>query len=361
MRTDSTPLGKFEETFEALTWTAHPYLWPTVGWPSDIPSISKAQADEFYALYYSPQNITLILVGDFKVDDALAYATKYFGRIPRGKEDPPDVVTLEVPQLAEKRMYAEAEANPQVGISWMTVAVGHRDTYALNILSQKARELITAPFDYKGLVLGKQLATEVQAGPGHRKWAGTFDISGEAKDGHTPEEVEQGIYAEIEKLKTEDVPEQELQKVKNTFAAYEYRRLTSSMSILMQLIYNDGLGDWREINEAGPKHQAVTASDVRRVANRYFTKETRNVAIYTRKASASGADAALPPELASLPPEQQSAFKAMANRIKTEKDAAKLKSALGRVQAAEGQADEKAKPLLRAQIKLMQQRIKELE
>ncbi len=51
----------------------------------------------------------------------------------------------------------------------------------------------------------------------------------------------------------------------------------------MHLIHNDGVGDWSEINEAGPKHQAVTAEDIKRVANRYFTKENRNVAIYTRK------------------------------------------------------------------------------
>ena len=74
--------------------------------------------------------------------------------------------------------------------------------------------------------------------------------------------------------------------MKNNFAAYEYRRLTSNMSILMQLIFNDGLGDWREINEAGPKQQAVTAADIRRVANTYLTKENRNVAIYTRKGGA---------------------------------------------------------------------------
>ena len=68
MRTDSTPLGKFEEEFNAMFWESSPYSWPTVGWPSDISAISKAQADEFYSLYYSPQNITLILVGDFKPD-----------------------------------------------------------------------------------------------------------------------------------------------------------------------------------------------------------------------------------------------------------------------------------------------------
>jgi len=358
LRTESTPLGKFEETFEAMQWTAHPYLWPVIGWPSDIMAITKAQADEFYALYYSPQNISLILVGDFKADDAFAMALKYFSRIPRGKVDPPDVVTLEVEQLAEKRMYAEAEANPQVDVSWLTVPFGHRDGYALNILAQ-ILSTRTGRL-YKGLVLGKEVATEVQAASGPRKWAGTFGISAEAKEGHTPEEVEQAIYAEMEKLKNEDVPEGELQKVKNNFAAYEFRRLTSNMSILMQLIYNDGYGDWREINNAGRRHQAVTAADVRRVASKYFTKENRTVAIYTRKAEKSGAGSASP-DLAGLSDEQKSAVRAMAGRIKQEKDAQKLKTVLGRMEEAEGQADAKDKPFIQAQKKLVQQRIEELK
>src|SRR5579871_5586902 len=70
MRTDSTPLGKFAEEAGAMTWESASYHWPVIGWPSDIPSISKAQADEFYGVYYSPQNITLVLVGDFKSSDA---------------------------------------------------------------------------------------------------------------------------------------------------------------------------------------------------------------------------------------------------------------------------------------------------
>jgi predicted Zn-dependent peptidase len=359
MRTESTPLGKFSETFEAMVWTAHPYLWPTVGWPSDIPSITKAQADEFYALYYSAQNIALILVGDFKADDAFALAQKYFNRIPRGKADPPDVVTLEVEPIAEKRMYAEAEANPQVEINWHTVSFGHRDTYALNILSQ-ILSTRTGRL-YKGLVLGRQVATEVQAGPDTRKWAGAFGISGEAKDGHRPEEVEQAIYAELDRLKNEDVPEHELQKVKNNFAAYEYRRLASNMSILMQLIQNDGYGDWREINTAGARHQAVTANDVKRVANKYFTKENRTVAIYTRKGAASGSDSAASPDLAGLSTEQQSAIRAMSARLKEEKDVEKLKTALGRMEQVESGSDEKTRAFLQAQKKLVQQRIEELK
>jgi predicted Zn-dependent peptidase len=359
MRTESTPLGKFGETYEAMVWTAHPYLWPTVGWPSDIPSISKAQADEFYGLYYSPQNISLILVGDFKAEDAHALALKYFTRVPRGKVDPPDVVTIEVEQPAEKRMYAEAEANPQVDISWHAVPFGHRDGYALNILAQ-ILSTRTGRL-YKGLVLGRQVATEVQAAAGPRKWAGTFDISGEAKEGHTPEEVERAVYEELDRLKNEDVPGHELQKVKNNFAASEYRRLTSNMSILMQLIYNDGYGDWREINNAGPKHQAVTAADVRAVVNKYFTRENRTVAIYTRKAAKSGAETPGLPDLTGLSDEQQSAIRAMSTRIKQEKDVEKLKTALGRMQEAAGSADDKLKAFLQTQQKIVQQRIEELK
>jgi len=282
MRTDSTPLGKFEEELNAMFWESVPYGWPVVGWPSDIPAISKAQADDFYTTYYSPQNITLILVGDFKPTEVEAMAKKYFERIPRGPKEPPDVVTLEVKQLAEKRMYAEAETNPQTDLLWHTVPFAHKDSYALQILAQ----LLSTRTGrlYKGLVLGSSVATDVYARQGSQKWAGYFNAGGEAREDHKPQEVEQGILENLQRLQKEDVPAQELQKVKNNFAAAEYRRLSSNMPILMQLILNDGEGDWREINEAGVKIQAVTAADVRRVANAYFTKENRTVAIYTRKA-----------------------------------------------------------------------------
>jgi predicted Zn-dependent peptidase len=181
MRTESTPLGKFEETFNALFWESHPYGWPTVGWPSDIPAFSKADADDFYATYYAPQNITMILVGDLDPEKTATEAEKYFGRIPRGTKEAPDVVTLEVKQPAEKRMNAEAETNPQVDILWHTVPFGHRDSYPLAILGQ-ILSTRTGRL-YKGLVLGKELATETWAWQGSQKWAGMFNAGGEAKDG----------------------------------------------------------------------------------------------------------------------------------------------------------------------------------
>jgi predicted Zn-dependent peptidase len=149
-----------------------------------------------------------------------------------------------------------------------------------------------------------------------------------------------------------------LQKVKNNFAAYEYRRLTSNMSILMQLIFNDGNGEWREINEAGRKHQAVTAADVQRVARNYFTKENRTVAIYTRKPGTSSAE---DPAVKSLTSEQRTALKTMAARLNQEKDAQKLQQALRSLQERSKSAPDNVKPLLDAQKQLLQHRIEELK
>ena len=356
LRTESTPLGKFQETFNAMFWDASTYSWPVIGWPADLPVISKAQADEFYATYYAPQNLTLILVGDFKAAEAEPMAVRYFGRIPRGPRDAPDVVTWEPKQLAEKRMVAEAEANPQVDILWHTVPFGHKDSYALDVL---ARLLSTRTGRlYKGLVLGAQVATEVSAQQDSRKWGGLFNASGEAKEGHLPQEVEEAIYAELEKLKQSPVPDQELQKVKNNFAASEYRKLTSNTAILFQLIFHDGRGNWREINEAGAKYQAVSAADVQRVVQTYFTKENRAVATYTRKA---GGGAGEDPDLAGLNAEQKKAVQGMAARLKSETNLQKLKESLGRMEQQAAQVPAGMKPVFEVLKKKMQQRISDLE
>ncbi|HEX7569858.1 MAG TPA: pitrilysin family protein [Verrucomicrobiae bacterium] len=285
MRLESTPMGVPMETFNAMFWEALPYSWDTLGWPSDVSTISKPQADTFYATFYAPQNLTLILVGDFNPTNAFALAKKYFGRIPRGKNNPPDLVTLEPKQTVEKRMNAEVAANPQVEIFFHTVPFGHKDSYALEILAQ----ILSTQTGrlYKGLVVGSGVANDVGAEQNSMKWAGFFDISGEAATGHSPDEVEKSINAEIEKLQRDEVPAMELQKVKNNFAAAQYRKLNSDMSILHSLIWVEGEGDWREINNANDKLQAVTAADVTRVAAEYLTKENRAVATFTRKTEAA--------------------------------------------------------------------------
>jgi len=357
MRTESTPLGKFFESFNSLFWESHPYSWPIIGWPSDIPAISKKQADAFYATYYMPQNLTLVLVGDFKTKPALAMAEKYFGRLKKGEGLPPDVVTLEQPQKAEKRFYAEAETNPNVDIYWHTPAFGHKDTYPLSVLSQ-VLSTRTGRL-HKELVLGKKLATDTWAWQGARKYAGEFNMGAEITEGNTPEMAEQEIYRLIEQVKTEPVPATELQKVKNNFAAAEYRRLSSNHPILMQIMRSEGLGNWREINEAGPKIQAVTPADLQRVAKKYFTKENRAVAIYTRKPGTSGGDE--DPLLAGLDAQSKAMARKMSSSINANKNLEELKKQLAGLEAQLEQAGAKAPPVMKVIRAVLRNRIAELD
>jgi predicted Zn-dependent peptidase len=357
MRTESTPLGKFFESFNSLFWESHPYSWPIIGWPSDIPAISKKQADAFYATYYMPQNLTLVLVGDFKTKPALAMAEKYFGRLKKGEGLPPDVVTLEQPQKAEKRFYAEAETNPNVDIYWHTPAFGHKDTYPLSVLSQ-VLSTRTGRL-HKELVLGKKLATDTWAWQGARKYAGEFNMGAEITEGNTPEMAEQEIYRLIEQVKTEPVPAKELQKVKNNFAAAEYRRLSSNHPILMQIMRSEGLGNWREINEAGPKIQAVTPADLQRVAKKYFTKENRAVAIYTRKPGTGGEDE--DPLLAGLDAQSKAMARKMSSSINANKNLEELKKQLAGLEAQLEQAGAKAPPVMKVIRAVLRNRIAELD
>ena len=357
MRTESTPLGKFFESFNSLFWESHPYSWPIIGWPSDITAISKKQADAFYGTYYMPQNLTLVLVGNFKSKPALALAEKYFGRLKKGEGLPPDVVTLEQPQKAEKRFYAEAETNPNVDIYWHKPAFGHKDTYPLSVLAQ-VLSTRTGRL-HKELVLGKKLATDTWAWQGARKYAGEFNMGAEITEGNTPEMAEQEIYRLIEQIKTEPVPAKELQKVKNNFAAAEYRRLSSNHPILMQIMRSEGLGNWREINEAGPKIQAVTPADLQRVTKKYFTKENRAVAVYTRKPGTGGGDE--DPLLAGLDAQSKAMARKMSSSIKANKNLEELKKQLAGLEAQLEQAGAKAPPVMKVIRTVLRNRIAELE
>ena len=355
MRTESTPLGKFQESLEALFWESHPYGWPVIGWPSDIPAISKAQADEFYSVYYSPQNITLVLVGDFNTNEAEKLCERYFGRIPRGKKNPPEVVTAEVAQKVEKRMNAEAEANPQVDILWHSPAAGHPDGHALDVLaavlSGRSGRL------HKSLVLGSEVATSAFAHQMARKYAGMFNIGGEAKEPNTPGDVEAAIYAEVERLKNEPVTERELQKVKNNFAAMAVRRTSSNFHLLVQLIQAEGTGDWRTINTEIPSVLKVTAGDIQRVAKKYLVKENRTVATYTRKEGAAVPD---DPALAGLSADQQAVVRRITSQIKAEKNKERLQQQLSAMEAQLGQADQKQQGLMKIIMVKIAERLAEL-
>jgi prepilin-type processing-associated H-X9-DG protein len=293
LRTESTPLGRHDEAVNALFWDAHPYQWPVVGWASDIPMYTLAQAKEYFATYYAPNNITGILVGDFATGEVGPLLERYFGRIPRGKADPPPVVTLEPGRLGERRYHAEAETSPTVRIVWPGVPFVHKDTPVLDlltdVLSGRTGRL------YKGLVLGREVANEVSAAIDGKKYAGSIAVECVVKDGQDPQAVEAAVYEEIEALAKDAVPLAELQKVKNQAKANAFRRLSSPVSIMFQLMQYEGLGDWRRINAYPELLDAVTAEDIRRAARTYFTPQARTVAVFLRKKDAAPEEPEVPP------------------------------------------------------------------
>jgi predicted Zn-dependent peptidase len=313
LRVESTPTGKFEEEFDAMFWESSPYSHPVIGWPSDVEAITRTQAEGYFGTYYAPNNITAAMVGDVDPDEAIALAKEYFGRIPRGKVAPPEVITQEVPQLAAKRMVAEADTNPEVEIRFHAVPFDHKDMFAFeligDILNKRTGRL------YKALVDGSKVAVGEPYGYYRPfKYGGYFEVGAEVKDGKAD------LNAELAKLASEPVGEHELQKVKNQELANSFRRLQSNFFLMLQLLLYDSEDSWHFINDAPPKVQAVTAADIERVARQYFTPENRTVVVFLRKAGSAPED----PEIAALPAQMKAMVKHGLTRIQEATDRAPL-------------------------------------
>jgi predicted Zn-dependent peptidase len=356
LRTESTPTGVFQEQFDSMFWMASPYSWPVIGWTSDLNSYSMDEAMKYWNTYYRPNNLVGIIVGDFDPTAAKKTITTYFSRLEPGKVAPPPVVTLEPKQGAEMRMMAEAETQPQVEIRYHTVGFQHKDSYALDVMSSILNGRTGRL--YKDMVEGTKVASSAGAQQDSRKYAGAFSFEAETKGESTPVQLEDGWYAELKKLQTEAVPAEELQKVKNQAMADSYRRLQSNFFLLIQLAQAEALGDWSEINKESAKIQAVTAEDIKRVANQYFDKTNRSVATYTRKA---GATMAADPELAALPGPMQGMARQAAKKISEEKDADKLKEGLTQLRDQAAQVPPQMAPVMEYLMKKMEARITELE
>lgn len=352
---ESTPTGKFDESFNSTFWDASPYSWDTIGWPSDVANITLAQADEFYDRFYAPQNLTAVLVGDFDPAEARKLAERYLGSIPRGKNPIPEMITMEPPQLAEKRFHGEAETNPSVEIRWHAVPSVHKDVPVFNVL-QTLLNGDTGRLK-KNLVLGSGPATRANARLDDRKYEGLFEIDVECKDGHMPDEAERAVYAELDKLAKDGVPEDELQSAKNRFLTSTFRQLDSNFFLMLRYGVADARGDWRMADALAGQVQQVNAADLQRVLKKYFTRENRAVATYTRKAGSEPED----PALAGIPAEARGMVRQALGRIAASTDPAQLQQMLQRMEQMGAQAPENMKAGLDYVKSRIQARLAELD
>lgn len=356
MRVESTPTGKLNETFNAMFWQSAPYSWPVIGWASDVESITRQQAEEYFDIYYAPNNLTAVLVGDFDPDQALELAEKYFSRIPRGPEPPPEMITFETEQEGEKRLVGEAETNPTVILRYHSPPFAHHDTYALDLLSD-ALSGRTGRL-YKSLVEEQDLAVgEPAAYISINKYGGYFQLVAQVKEGKTPEEVEAALLAELEKVKAAPLEPRELQKIKNQAMANSFRRLQSNFYLLIQLLIYDSNWHWSYINEAPQKTQAVTAEQIQQVSQRYLTKQNQNVAWYLRKEGTVPED----PVLAALPPQVKAMVKQQLEQINSIEDPSQLEQALAQSQQMLSQVPQQMKPAVEYMITKIQERLDALQ
>jgi predicted Zn-dependent peptidase len=191
------------------------------------------------------------------------------------------------------------------------------------------------------------------------KYAGSFTVGAEAKEGKTPDEVARKALAEIERLKKEPVPADELQKVKNNIAAGSFRRLSSNFFILLQLLFNEGSGDWREMNDGPKRLDAVTAADIQRVAQTYLVPENEATALISRKAGSAppAEDAAL----AAVPEQIRPMIRQSLERLAAETDAAKLKDGIAKMESQAGQVPPDVKKGIDLLVARAKARLAELE
>ena len=203
-------------------------------------------------------------------------------------------------------MIAECDCQPQVEIRYHTVPFMHEDSYPLEVLAGLMNGRTGRL--YKALIIDEGIASDAGAAQSSDKWAGSFRFTAETKGDASPSELEDAWYRQLSRIIDEPIPQEELQKVKNQIQADAYRRLQSPFFLLLQLLIYDNAGDWRYLNTWADETTAVTAADVKRVAETYFGNTNRAVALYSRAAGAPQED--FPAAVEALSPQQQEAVKA---------------------------------------------------
>jgi len=280
LRTDSNPTGRLEEQFNAAAFEAHPYHRPTVGWMSDLNSFSATDAKKFFDQYYVPANMVVAVAGDVKASEILPIIEKYFSRLPASHK-PDETTTTEPPQNAERKVMLKEKAQPLYLEGYHRPDYRTKDDAVYDAISDLMSEGRTSRL-YRALVRDKKIAA-YSAGlnglPG-TKYPHLFAFFAYPLPGHSTQEVADAIHVEIDRLKKEDISDDELKMIKTRAKANLIRGLGDNEGLATQLaIYQTRYGDWRELFSSVDRIDKVTKADIRRIANETFTDTNRTVGI----------------------------------------------------------------------------------
>jgi predicted Zn-dependent peptidase len=289
MTRESSPQGKLTDEFMAAAFKEHPYRNSGIGPMSDIQNYSRDVALAFYKKYYVPTNMVIAIVGAVDPDEVRKLAQKYFGSLPAALK-PRKVMTIESPQNGERRVVIKEEVQPFYICGFHIPEVNHPDFPAVEALADHLGQGRTSRL-YENLVKDKKIAAYVGAFAGYpaNKYPSLFIIYSAPSKDHTNQENDTEIIAEIEKVKTELMSDEELKKIKARARAKLINELASPSSPILETI-NDGLAyqlayyelirnGWRNMFKELDRVNALTAEDIRRVANEYLDLDRRTLAL----------------------------------------------------------------------------------
>jgi len=291
LRTDSNPVGRLLEQFVTAAYQAHPYHRPTIGWMSDLNSFSATDAQHFFDRYYIPPNMVVAVVGDVKASEAMPIIDKYFGRLP-ALPKPDERTTTEPPQNSERRVVLQDPSQPLYLEGYHRPDYRSKDDAVYDAIADLMSEGRTSRL-YRALVRDKKIAA-YSAGfsglPGN-KYPHLFAFYAYPLPGHTNQEVADAIHVEIERLKKEDISDDELQMIKTRAKANLIRGLDSNDGLAQQLAtYQSRYDDWRELFRTVDQINQVSKEDIRRVANQTFVPANRTVGIIETVAPSASDD-----------------------------------------------------------------------
>jgi predicted Zn-dependent peptidase len=280
MRTDSSPTGRLVEQFLGTAFMANPYHRPTIGYASDLQSFSATDASEFFNRHYVPSNMVIGLVGDLDPQTVFPIIERYFGRLPTTPK-PIELYTIEPPQNSVRQVTLQDPSQPFYVEGYHRPSYLAPDDAVYDAISDILSNGRTSRM-YRSLVRDQKIAA-VAAGfsgfPGI-KYSHLFAFYAVPLPGHTTPEMQKAIHAEIEKLKTQDVTDEELQMFKTRTKAELIRGLASNEGLAEQLAtYQTRYGDWRELFRYLDRVDKVSKADIRRVSNSAFTESNRTIGV----------------------------------------------------------------------------------
>lgn len=271
-RVDNQPYGHvFDVLSNNLYPNQHPYNWLPLGSLEDLASATVDDVKAFYQRWYVPNNVTLVVAGDFDPQQAKAWVNKYFNDIPRG----PEVKPLTIPhhQLADaKKFYHEDNfaQTPQLTYAWPTVARFHPDSYALDVLIALLTEDNQAPLTNE-LVEQQKVTSDVMLIDLRAELAGELLLMITAFEDIDLDQVEQAVGVGLQRFESAQFTDADLSRIKTGLETRFYRSLSSVEDKAVALAdYNILLDDPAELNKQVSHIRKVNRADVWRVYNKYL-------------------------------------------------------------------------------------------